>query len=118
MTSRYAAAMPVAASAIAPIRPPGRPRSRTAIPTSAIDNAVPPATRISGRSRPAWAASTNSSTTPTSVTATPATASNLPIQPDSAAGAAGGANRIGWGGVGRGGGGAGVNATGGQYWGQ
>src|SRR6478752_1440651 len=81
MTSMYAAATPVAASAIAPTRPPGLAYDHQAAATSAAASTAPPATRNSGRRMPAWAASTNSNTTPIKVTATPATASTLPIQP-------------------------------------
>src|SRR5258707_7947662 len=81
MTSMYAAAMPVAASAIAPTLPPGRAYNHQAAATSAPASTAPAPTRISGRRMPAWAASTSSSTTPIRVTATPATASTLPIHP-------------------------------------
>src|SRR5882757_11226848 len=86
MTSMYAAAMPVAASAIAPTLPPGRAYNHQAAATSAPANNAPAPTRISGRRMPAWAASTSSSTTPIRVTATPATASTLPIQPSERSG--------------------------------
>src|SRR5205085_847269 len=81
MTSIYAAATPVAASAIAPIRPPVRAYSHHAAATRPPASTAPPATRNSGRRIPACAASTSSNRTPINVTATPATANTLPIQP-------------------------------------
>ena len=107
--------MPVAASAIAPIRPPGRLCSRAPTADEPAASAVPPATRISGRSRPALAARTSSSTTPIRVTATPATARTLPITPESGSCHSRGSRgcRGGRGGI-QAGGGAGSGARGGR----
>src|SRR3954466_3108376 len=115
MTSMYAAAIPVAARAMAPTRPPGREFNRAATTTSAPASNAPAPTRISGRRMPAWAASTSSRTTPLTVTATPATARTLPIQFESRSGrgALGGAGgRVIWvgGAMGGGGGGGGGGA--------
>ena len=111
MTSMYAAATPVAASAIAPTRPPGRVLSRIPAATSPAASTAPAATRSSGRRMPACAARTSSRTTPVSVTVTPATARTLPIQPsergsDGWGDAAGGGTGGRGGTTGRGGGGA------------